>query len=241
LNEVDSLRRCLQAARRDYAPTSVEIVVVDGGSTDGTCGVVPEEVKLIRAPRGRAVQMNHGAAASSGEVLVFCHADTELPEKWRECIMEILKSPGVSGGAFQTAYRPARGFLHLLNHLKLPGWMWFAVHGDRAQFMRREMFTEVGGFREIPLMEDVEMARALHHRGRLAMCSRRVSTSSRRYLESGPLRQYGLVIWLMFRYLILGATPHEIARAYKSSREEDLASLPRSYGIGGRYEQGKGP
>jgi hypothetical protein len=88
--------------------------------------------------------------------------------------------------------------------------------------MRRETFREIGGFPEIPLMEDVEMARALHQAGRLVRVPLRLQTSSRRFLERGPLRQSLQSFWLMIRYLYLGATPDEIARRYRSSREETL-------------------
>jgi hypothetical protein len=162
--------------------------------------------------------MNAGADLAHGEILLFCHADVRLPHGWRDAVIGVLRRPGVSGGAFQIAYRPAKGILHLVNRLIFPC-NWRIVHGDRAQFMSRATFDEIGGFPEIPLMEDVEMARALHQRGRIAMLPLRVTASSRRYLERGPLFQYALSVWLMCRYLLLNAGPEEIARAYRSSRE----------------------
>ncbi|MBN1247300.1 MAG: TIGR04283 family arsenosugar biosynthesis glycosyltransferase [Anaerolineae bacterium] len=218
LNEAETIRQCLLAARRDYPPTTVELIVVDGGSRDGTPDLAAGEARVIHSPRGRATQMNRGAAKASGDVLVFCHADVQLPAGWREAVLAALQGHGVSGGAFQIAYHPPKGILHWVNRTTFRG-RWIAVHGDRAQFMARETLDAIGGFPDIPLMEDVEMARALHERGRIAMVPERVIASSRRYLEQGPLRQYALSVWLVFRYLVLKATPDDIARAYRSSRE----------------------
>ena len=121
LNEAGNIRQAVAAARRDYTPAEVEVIVVDGGSTDGTPDVVPPGVTLVRSPRGRAVQMNRGAAASHGEILVFCHADSQLPAGWREAVIEALSRPGVSGGTFQTLALPERGLiLYLRNRIRFP-------------------------------------------------------------------------------------------------------------------------
>ena len=218
LNEAENIQRTVAAARRGYAPDQVEIVVVDGGSTDGTPGRVPAGEMLIRAPRGRAVQMNAGARASHGTLLAFCHADSQLPAGWREAAIDALRQPGVSGGTFQTLILPARGILHLRNRRTYPA-RWQLMMGDQVQCMSRATFEQVGGFAEIPLMEDVEMSRALHRAGRLVRIPLRVTTSSRRFLERGPLRQWLFNVWNMARYLYLGATAEDIARAYHSSRE----------------------
>lgn len=232
LNEADNIGACIQAARdagegAAYTPSQMEVIVADGGSTDGTPDRIPEGARLVRAPRGRGVQMNRGAAASSGDILVFCHADTQLPAGWREAVLAAVAQPGVSGGAFQIAYLPARGFLHVMNRHWLRPSQWWAVHGDRAQFMTRDTFSDVGGFAEIALMEDVEMARALHDRGRIALIPKRVIASSRRFLERGPLFQYLLSLWCLTRYLRFGASPEEIARIYRSSREVNIARKVR--------------
>jgi len=221
LNEAENILTTLASVRRDYRPDQVEILVVDGGSVDGTPDVVPEHVILIHAPRGRAVQMNRGAHASHGQVLLFCHADTLLPAGWREALIKALDTPGVSGGAFQLTYQPARGYLRLRNHLRL-GAGWRTMMGDQGQFMSRATFERVGGFPEIPLMEDVEMSRALHKAGKLVRVPLHITTSSRRFLERGLLRQWLLSFTNVVRYLYLGATPEQIAARYRSSRE-DLA------------------
>ncbi len=223
LNEAENIRPCVTAARQDYPPDAVEIIVVDGGSTDGTPDLLPPDVTLIAAPRGRAVQFNRGAAAARGEVFVFCHADSRLPTGWREVVYEILNRPNVVGGTFQTLILPENWLFKFRNRWVLPT-RWQIMFGDQTQFMRRETFAQVGGYPEIPLMEDVEMMRALHRLGRLARVNPqvRVTTSARRFTERGVLRQVLLNVWNMTRYLHFGATPEQIARSYRSSREHEL-------------------
>ena len=219
LNEAENILKTIRAAQRSHTPEQVEIVVVDGGSSDGTPDFVPPEVMLIRSPRGRAVQMNAGARASHGELLAFCHADSQLPTGWRKAVIESLSRPGVSGGCFQTLISPPKGILHLVNAIRFPV-DWRIMFGDLVQFMSRATFEQVGGFPEIVLMEDVEMMRALHQVGKLVRPNLRVVTSSRRFLERGPLRQWLLGFRCMIRYLYFGETPEDIARVYVSSREE---------------------
>lgn len=219
LNEAPHIERTLAAARRAYAPPAVEIIVADGGSSDGTPDLLPEGVTLVRAPRGRGVQMNRGAAAAQGEILLFCHGDTRLPEGWREAVVAALERPGVSGGTFSIQFLPARGILHLINLPRYPA-DWRLMYGDQGQFMRRVTFEEIGGFPEIPAMEDVEMMRRLHQVGRLVRLRLRVTSSSRRFLERGPLRQMWLNASVVLRYLYLGATAEEIAHDYYVTRRD---------------------
>lgn len=218
LNEAGNIAQAIAAIRRQYSTGEVEIVVVDGGSQDGTLQRVPSDARLILSRRGRAVQMNAGARASTGEILVFCHADTRLPSGWREAVMDALANPGVSGGSFQIEFIPPIGVFHLLNRLWLPP-DWHLVFGDQVQFMSRETFEILGGFPTIPLMEDVEMARNLHNAGRLVRLSLRVSTSSRRFQERGAIRQLLVDAWLWARYLYFGASPEQLARHYKPNRQ----------------------
>ena len=221
LNEAEQIGETIAAARRDYGVDEVEVIVVDGGSTDGTPDLVPPSATLARAPRGRAAQMNHGACLAHGEALVFCHADTQLPPGWREAVLEALECPGVAGGAFWPRLVPTRGMLHFL-HLLSTTSVWWTIYGDHAQYMRRATYARVGGFREQPFLEDVEMARALHRAGRMVRLPLRVRTSSRRFLERGPIKQAFTDMWCLARYLILGATAEELVPLYRSSREKAL-------------------
>ncbi|MCP4543428.1 MAG: glycosyltransferase family 2 protein [Chloroflexi bacterium] len=223
LNEANNIQQTITAARRDYAPDTVEIIVVDGGSTDGTHDLVPPNVLLIHSPRGRAVQMNRGAAASHGKILIFCHADSQLPAGWREVVIRMLSQSGVSGGTFQTLILPERGIIMYIRNRMRYAADWRRMYGDQAQFMTRSTFERVGGFPELPLMEDVEMMRALRQEGQLVRIDHlRVVTSSRRFLEHGFLCQSLMNLWSMFRYLNLGATAEDIARVYRSSREKEI-------------------
>ncbi len=197
----------------------MEILVVDGGSTDGTPALVPANEGLITSPPGRAAQMNRGASAARGEILLFCHADSRLPPGWRQPVVSALRRSAVIGGSFAVRLLPARGILHVLNRLWYPS-DWRLMYGDQAQFMTREAFTRVGGFPEIPAMEDLEMMRRLHRIGRLVRIPLRVTSSSRRFLERGPLRQFWLDVRLVIRYLYLGAPAEEIARAYHTTARD---------------------
>jgi rSAM/selenodomain-associated transferase 2 len=223
LNEASQIRLTLDAVRRDYGPEEVEVIVVDGGSRDTTPELVPSDVLLLHAPRGRAIQQNHGAAAAHGELLLFCHGDSQLPSGWREAVVKALSRPGVVGGVFSLRLLPARGVLHLVNRLPFPG-DWRTMYGDQAQFMRRETFDRVGGYAEIPLMEDVEMMRRLHHSGKLVRLPLRVTTSSRRFLERGPLRQLWLDLTLVARYLYFGASPQTLASDYLITRRDRVGN-----------------
>ncbi len=219
LNEARNVERTIAAARRDYPPDEVEVVVADGGSTDGTPDLLPRDVQLVRSAPGRAVQMNGGASAARGEALLFCHGDTQLPAGWRDPVLAALQRPGVSGGSFAIRFVPAHGILHLINQLRYPA-DWRLMYGDQAQFTTRESFERVGGFPELPVMEDLELMRKLHAEGKLVRVPLRVTSSSRRFLERGPLRQMWLNVSVVLRYLYLGATAEEIARDYYVTRRD---------------------
>jgi rSAM/selenodomain-associated transferase 2 len=220
LNEAENIERTIAAARRHYEQDAVEIIVVDGGSTDGTPDLIEPPTRLLYSSPGRAVQMNQGAEVARGEILLFCHGDTQLPAGWREAVVEALCRPGVSGGSFAIRFLPPRGILHVINSVPLPA-NWRVMYGDQAQFTRRETFRRVGGFPEIPAMEDIEMMRALHKVGRVVRVPLRVTSSSRRFLERGPLRQMWLNVSVVLRYLFFGVTAEQIAREYYITRRDE--------------------
>ena len=219
LNEEKHISACLQAARQNYPPDQVEIIVVDGGSQDGTCQQIPKHVKLMHTSPNRALQMNQGVTESKGDILIFCHGDTRLPLNWRKRILRALKDPQVTGGAFQSRLEPEVKSIRWINIFKLPQ-DWRFMYGDQGMFVRRSIFESMGGFPEIPLMEDVELARKMAKRGKVVRIDARVITDSRRMLENGPLRQIIGNAWRMISYLYLGASPEDIAKNYQSSRED---------------------
>lgn len=212
-NEAKNIWRTLQFIRCEYPLDAVEIIVVDGGSTDNTLRLIPPGVRALQSHKGRAIQMNAGASNAHGDVLLFCHGDTLLPPGWREEVVRTLDRPGVIAGAFGVRFLPAKGFLHLLNVLPYPP-NWRLMYGDQAQFIKKTTFIDVGGYPELPVMEDLEIMRSLNEKGKLARARLKVTTDSRRFLERGPLRQIWLNIWVVLRYLFLNVEAEMIAREY---------------------------
>jgi rSAM/selenodomain-associated transferase 2 len=197
-----------------------EILVVDGGSRDGTLAAIARHprVRASSARRGRAWQMNAGAALATGDVLLFLHADVALPEDAPSHVERALEDPRVVGGAFRTwtvADRPTRlgPLLHLADlrsrYASLP-------YGDQALFVRASLFRALGGFPEIPLMEDLALSRLLRKAGRLRTVPARVRVSGRRFLER-PIFYTSLVNLYPALYR-LGVPPSVLARFYRAVR-----------------------
>lgn len=195
-----------------------EVIVVDGGSTDATCSLAaPFADQLLHSERGRARQMNCGAAAARGEVLIFLHADTLLPEDADRAIRAGLAQTGACWGRFDVrlsgAHPLLRGVETLMNgRSRLTG----IATGDQAIFVRRDTFEQAGGFPAIPLMEDIAISRILRRYGRPLCLRERVITSSRRWERRGIVRTVLLMWWLRLAYAC-GADPQRLARLYRSS------------------------
>lgn len=183
LNEVDNIGSRLA----ELSELGVdEVIVVDGGSTDGTqerVRAVPA-ARLLHARRGRGTQLNAGAAAATSEVILFLHADVRLPADAPAHVMRTLSEPGVVAGAFRTwtvpepGRRPLGPLLHLADlrsrYSRLP-------YGDQALFLRRQVLQQVGGVPEMPLLEDLTLSRRLAHLGTIRTCAARVQVSGRRF------------------------------------------------------------
>jgi len=200
-----------------------EVIVVDGGSRDRTVEIAGGLADaVIAAPRGRAAQMNAGAAIARGDVFLFLHADTRLPARSMATVLGALQDPAVIGGAFRVrlAVSPGAG-LYVRGTLGITGRLIGArgsvsrsYSGDQAIFLRAEAFRAVDGYPEIPIMEDVELSRRMRRTGKTVLLPLRVETSGRRWEAWGPLRTV-LFMWRLRIGYLLGRTPSRCAEAYR--------------------------
>jgi len=212
----------IAAALEALAPmrrAGASVIVVDGGSRDATRALAaPLADRVIEAPRGRASQMNAGARECGGDVLVFLHADSVLPPNALDAIGAGLKRTARDWGRFDVAIAGADPLLSLVALLmnarsRLTG----VATGDQAIFVRREAFDAIGGFPEIPHMEDVAISKKLLGRTRPLALEDRVVTSGRRWERHGTLRTIFLM-WRLRMAYALGADPRRLARRYEVER-----------------------
>jgi rSAM/selenodomain-associated transferase 2 len=198
-----------------------EVVVVDGGSVDRTRALVEVDAKcrLVTGPRGRALQMNTGAAVATGNILLFLHADVRLPEDAARWVRDTLDDPGVVAGAFRTR-TVADG-----RRTWVAGWLGLAdlrsrytrlPYGDQALFLRRETFTRVGGFPAQPLFEDLEISRRLRRLGRVRTVKTTVGVSGRRFMAR-PWH-HAFIMNVLPPLYRLGVPPATLARSYRDVR-----------------------
>lgn len=215
LNEAPGIAAAL-AALAPLRAAGHEVLVIDGGSDDGTPDLAaPRADRVAAAPRGRASQMNAGARLASGDVLLFLHADTRLPPRADRLVLEGLAGSGRAWGRFDVRIdgrHPLLGFVGALMNAR-SRWTGIAT-GDQAIFVRRDAFAAVGGFPPLALMEDVALSAALK-RVSAPLCLReRATTSGRRWEARGVLRTVVLMWWLRLRYF-LGASPERLAERYR--------------------------
>ena len=196
-----------------------EIIVVDGGSTDRTAEVVRDgPARLVVAARGRAAQMNQGAQHAAGDVLLFLHADTRLPATAGADVEGSMADPGCVGGRFDIRLDSPRPLLRLVGHMiSLRSRLTRVATGDQAIFVRRTVFESLGGFPEMPIMEDVAFCRALKRQGRIACLRSRVVSSARRWEQNGPVRTI-LLMWALKLLYLAGVSPARLKRLYSEAR-----------------------
>jgi uncharacterized protein len=194
-----------------------QIIVVDGGSRDGTAELAEPHATVLRTAPGRALQMNAGAQAATGDVLLFLHADARLEATALQAIARALADPAVIGGTFDIRFEggdfAARAFTVINRWRRACG----IFYGDAGIFCRASTFHELGGYREWPIMEDYEFARRLWKRGRLALLGEPIWISDRRWRKGGLLRT--LWSWFLIQGLYyLRVSPQRLARLYPHIR-----------------------
>ncbi len=222
-------RRCGSQTETDFSPY-LEILIVDGCPQKSTIeslsgaalsgsggGPFPVPVRLLSAPPGRGIQMNHGARSAAGELLLFLHADTQLPETALDDIREHFRRFPLAAGAFslginspRPCYRVIETAANIRSRLGLP-------YGDQAIFLSRDLFFRVGGYPDIPIMEDLELMRRLKkNRAPVRILPERVRTSARRWEREGVFRAT-LRNWMLAGLYIAGGSPERLARFYPAA------------------------
>ena len=220
LNEADVINSLVGHVRSLERAGEEEVIVVDGGPFGDTIKAIADKgVRRLSSERGRARQMNEGAAAARGRYLIFLHADTRLPREALVLIEEAMTAGDIAGGAFDLRIDSSRLSLRLISRIaSLRSRSTRIPYGDQAIFIRKEAFDRIGGYPLVPLMEDVALMRKLKKAGdRICIIPEPVTTSPRRW-EAEGIVYATLRNWFLIGAFLLGASPERLARYYRHGR-----------------------
>jgi rSAM/selenodomain-associated transferase 2 len=223
LNEAETIAAVLSSVQRAGAEIPIEIIVVDGGSSDATVELAKAAgaIVLQTAP-GRAKQMNAGAKAASGDILLFLHADTYLPSGFASLVTQTLAKPETVAGAFDLRIAGSHPGLRWIEWgVKWRSRLLQLPYGDQAIFLKAATFEQVNGFAELPIMEDFEFVRRLQTYGKIAIAPAAVTTSGRRWQRLGIVRTT-LINQMAIAAYFLGVPLDQIARWYRRAGQKKL-------------------
>lgn len=228
LNEAGTIGETLLGFRDAL---DVEAIVVDGGSRDETVAIANRlsktlapslPIKVISTTAGRACQMNAGAAIATGDILLFLHADTHLPTGFETLVRQALQHPETIAGAFELRINARLRGLRLVE--RMVGWRSRVLempYGDQAIFLKATVFHEIGGFPELPIMEDFELMLRLRRQGRIGIVPASVLTSGRRWQKLGVVKTT-LINQLIIAAYFLGVPPSQLVRWYRQEKSKPL-------------------
>jgi rSAM/selenodomain-associated transferase 2 len=217
-HEGERINHLLEYLNRLDSEKNLEIIVVDGVQEKDTLKAIhSNHVIKISSEKGRAKQMNAGASVANGEILIFLHADTELPGPVLKKIYSLMGQKEYVGGAFDLGIKSDKFIFKVIGTLSsLRSRLSRIPFGDQAIFIRREYFNQIGGYKEIPLMEDVELMRSIKKSGdKISIFYDRVMTSPRRWEKEGVI-YCTLRNWTLQALYFLGISPDKLARFYKN-------------------------
>jgi len=214
--EESTINHALSRLKKIISNCSAEVIVVDGDISGSTVACIDgKDVLCLISPKGRTTQMNRGADIASGEILLFLHVDTSLPEKGIEKIIKALETDDYVGGAFKYKIESKNLFLKFLYYTSYLRSRFSRIpYGDQAIFIRRNYFKKMGGFPDIPIMEEVQfMKKIKKNRGKIRILKEEVKTSTRRYEQEGIV--YGWLRNHLVRILFFfGVSPHKLVKYY---------------------------
>lgn len=214
LNEEECIIGCLEGLLNEGC--ECEIIVIDGGSVDRTVELVERYpgVSVIRSQKGRGLQMDLGASFASNDILLFLHADTLLDDGWASAISSAMADTSVSGGAFSFSIHARSWKYRLVEKWVAMRCKYFSLpYGDQAIFVRKSAFNLAGGYRGLPLMEDVDLVSRLKKLGSVRILDNKAMTSERRWSKKGVIRTAAINQLMMLLYKA-GLSPGRLARIY---------------------------